>query len=346
MTPCPVEDAPYGDVLRKMSRLHWQQEISAEDKHTIYTVLGGNHRAIEWMAQVVSNQPQKSDELLAVLQHLEAPPGTPAEAASVVLEAMRQNLLLSTLRQQLTPAQDRLLRAACLSRVSVNEDGLRAIESQPEQVENNWQRLVAYALFEIPYDPELNLQYFVVPPVVKELIGQHGFDAQELRALHRTMEAYHAFQVEYLSRRLSDAIEAIYHYRCADEHTAADALAERVCNVYYAVSNFAGTKTLTEEIVVRDEPPPPWWALNRYGQCQLRLGFLDTAHAAFERALPVASSQRGRGTTLNNLSQVYMTRGDYDTALRYLEQSLQIRRDISDKAGEATTLPVCTAARM
>jgi hypothetical protein len=50
MTPCPVADAPYGDVLRKMSRLHWQQEISAKDKYTIYTVLGGNHRAIEWMA--------------------------------------------------------------------------------------------------------------------------------------------------------------------------------------------------------------------------------------------------------------------------------------------------------
>jgi tetratricopeptide (TPR) repeat protein len=287
---------------------------------------------------LVSDQPQKSEELLAVLQRLEAPPGTPTEAASVVLEAMRQNLLLSTLREQLTPAQDRLLRAACLYRVSVNEDGLRAIESQLEQAESNWQRLMAYALLEIPYDPELDLQYFVVPPVVKELIGHYGFDAQELQALHRAMGAYHAFQVEHLSRRLSDAIEAVYHYRCADEHAVADALARDVCDVYHAVSNFVGTKTITEEIVVRTEPLPPWWALNRYGMCQLRLGFPDSARNAFERALSLAPSPRDRGTTLNNLSQIYDARGDYDTALRYLEQSLQICRDIGDKAGEGTTL--------
>jgi tetratricopeptide (TPR) repeat protein len=111
-----------------------------------------------------------------------------------------------------------------------------------------------------------------------------------------------------------------------------------VCDVYYAASNFAGTKTITEEIVVRAEPPPPWWALNRYGLCQLRLGFPDSALDAFKRALPLASSQTDRGPTPNNLSQVYKARGDYDTALRYLEQSLQICREIGDKAGEGTTL--------
>ena len=40
----------------------------------------------------------------------------------------------------------------------------------------------------------------------------------------------------------------------------------------------------------------------------------------------------GEGTTLNNLSQISDARGDYDTALRYLEQSLAIRREIGDKA--------------
>src|SRR3954447_18910131 len=39
------------------------------------------------------------------------------------------------------------------------------------------------------------------------------------------------------------------------------------------------------------------------------------------------------GATLNNLSQIYKARGDYETALKYLEQSLQIQREIGDKAG-------------
>ena len=46
----------------------------------------------------------------------------------------------------------------------------------------------------------------------------------------------------------------------------------------------------------------------------------------------------GEGTTLNNISQIYHARGDYETALKYLEQSLTIRREIGDKSGEAYTL--------
>ena len=64
------------------------------------------------------------------------------------------------------------------------------------------------------------------------------------------------------------------------------------------------------------------------------LGFPDSALAAFERALPIAPTQVDKGTTLNNLSSIYQARGDYDTALRYLEASLAIQREIGDKAGE------------
>ena len=38
-------------------------------------------------------------------------------------------------------------------------------------------------------------------------------------------------------------------------------------------------------------------------------------------------------TTLNKLSQIYQARGDYETALRYLEESLAIQRAIGDRAG-------------
>jgi tetratricopeptide (TPR) repeat protein len=338
ISQCPVRDAPYGDVLRRMNRLNWPQTMSAVRKRWVYTVLGGNHRAIEWTAQLLANQQQQADELVETLERLQAPPGTPEEVVSVVLEAMRQNLLLSTLRQQLTAEQDRLLRAASLYRVPVNDDGLMAIALQPEQCEVNRQRLVAYALLEWANDLDLDLAYFVVPPVVKELLGDRGFDPPELQSLHQVIGTYHRFQGEYLSRRWSDDIEAIYHFRQAGDHVSADALAEYVCDFYYRISNYAGASAITEEIVGRSSPPAPWWALNRYGMCQLTLGFPNSALAAFKRALPVAPTKRDAGTTLNNISQIYKARGDYDTALRYLEQSLGICQEIGNKAGEGTTL--------
>ena len=41
------------------------------------------------------------------------------------------------------------------------------------------------------------------------------------------------------------------------------------------------------------------------------------------------------GTTLNNIGQIYHARGDYDTALKYLEQSLGIMQEIGAKMEEA-----------
>ena len=46
----------------------------------------------------------------------------------------------------------------------------------------------------------------------------------------------------------------------------------------------------------------------------------------------------GEGTTLNNISQIYDAQGDYETALTYLKQSLAIRQQIGDRAGLCATL--------
>ncbi|MBI2877009.1 MAG: tetratricopeptide repeat protein [Candidatus Tectomicrobia bacterium] len=336
--PCPVRDAPYGDVLRRMNRLKWPEAMDAAKKRWIYRVLGGNHRAIEWTAQLLGDQPGKAGELVEALGKVQAPPETPEAVMDVVLEAMRQNLLLATLRQQLTGEQDRLLRAASLYRVSVHDDGLRAIELRPEQSEANRDRLVEYALLEWAVDPSLELDYFFVPPVVKELLGDCGLSLQELQSLHRAMGRYHRFQGEHLSHRLSDYIEAIYHFRQAGDHAPADELAEEVSGFYYDISNYADANQLTEEIVGRSAPPPPWWALNCYGRCQLVLGFPQKALAAFERALPVALTQKDRGATLDNIGLTYKAWGDYKTALGYFKQSLKICQKIGDKAGEGATL--------
>lgn len=201
---CPVPEAPFGDVLAKMNRLRWPRPLSTHEKRDIYQALGGNHRALEWTAQVLLQQQTPAQELVTALQQLQAPPTTPGQAVTVVLEAMRENLLFTRLRQHLSLAQDRLLRAACLLRVPVND----AIDSQPEHYDDNRSRLVAYALLEQGHDPSVNLDYFVVPPVVKELVGDLQFTATELQELHRALGQYHRFQGEHLSRRVSDYVEA------------------------------------------------------------------------------------------------------------------------------------------
>ena len=67
----------------------------------------------------------------------------------------------------------------------------------------------------------------------------------------------------------------------------------------------------------------------------------DTALRYLEQSLAIRQQigdRSGEGTTLNNISQIYDAKGDYDTALRYLERSLAIQQQIGDIAGLAATL--------
>ena len=48
--------------------------------------------------------------------------------------------------------------------------------------------------------------------------------------------------------------------------------------------------------------------------------------------------RQGEGTTLNNISLIHSARGIYETALRYLKQSLEIRCEIGDRSGMCATL--------
>ena len=64
---------------------------------------------------------------------------------------------------------------------------------------------------------------------------------------------------------------------------------------------------------------------------------LDTLNTALELTREI-KNRKFEGTTLNNISQIYDARGDYETALSYLNQSLAIRQEIGDKSGEGTTL--------
>ena len=197
----PVGEAPYADVLRRMRRLHWPADMDAGKKRWVYSVLGGNHRAIEWAAQLLTDGGARTDDLMAALNSVEIPDDTPEAAVSAVAEAMRQNLLFSQLRAQLTESQDRLLRGAAVYRVAVNADGLEVIDPDAPDTDGDRDRLVDYALLEAFRDRRVELTYYLVPPVVRELLGDPGFHPEWEKGLHRRMGIHHRGQGEYLTRR-------------------------------------------------------------------------------------------------------------------------------------------------
>ncbi len=71
------------------------------------------------------------------------------------------------------------------------------------------------------------------------------------------------------------------------------------------------------------------------------LGDKTQALAFYEQALPLrrqVGDKAGEATTLNNIGGVHSALGDKTQALAFYEQALPLRRQVGDKAGEATTL--------
>ena len=333
-----VGEAPYGDILRRMKRLAWPASMGPEEKRWIYKVLGGNHRAIEWMAQLLGDAKEKAEDLLAALESVEAPTDTPEGAVATVIEGMRQNLLFRELREQLTADQDRLLRAASLYRVPVTADGLAVIDPDASDGEGNRERLLAYTLLEEVRDRGMDLTYYMVLPVVRELLGDVGFEEEELIALHREMGVYHRFQGQYVSRRLNDYMEAIYHLRHALMHEEADLLVEIVSSYHYVNAHYTDAEKLLLGVINRESQPPPWWAMNRLGLCKEKAGRSQDAFNIYKRALKYCETKKDECATINNMAASACSLGDYDTAVPLLKQCLKNQDKMGDIQGRAATL--------
>ena len=77
------------------------------------------------------------------------------------------------------------------------------------------------------------------------------------------------------------------------------------------------------------------------GNVSRNLGDYETALTYLKQSLAIRQQigdKAGEGTTLNNMATTAHAQGDYATALTYLNRSLAIQQQIGDKAGEGATL--------
>jgi tetratricopeptide (TPR) repeat protein len=82
-------------------------------------------------------------------------------------------------------------------------------------------------------------------------------------------------------------------------------------------------------------------ALGQIGKQWRHLGKYSKALDYYRQSLKIRrdiGDKAGEAASLNNISQICQARGDYATALDFLQQSLTITREIGDKAGEGATL--------
>ena len=79
----------------------------------------------------------------------------------------------------------------------------------------------------------------------------------------------------------------------------------------------------------------------RMAGSQEKVGLTKDAIVSWNKVLKITDETndlKSKGTTLNNISQIFQDQGDYDTALKYLENALEILKRINDFDGQSTTL--------
>jgi len=124
-----------------------------------------------------------------------------------------------------------------------------------------------------------------------------------------------------------------------------DDLGERLAGRYYARALYQPAQRVCQAVAEKMKPLP-FWCSNQLGMIYFSTGNYAPALPCFQAALeaferlekPDGSDFKDLGTTLNNISQIYDARGDYATALSYLERSLKISQEIGDKSGQIPTL--------
>lgn len=208
-------------------------------------------------------------------------------------------------------------------------------------------RLQDLTLIQVYLDRETGLVYYFMPPLVKKLLERRGLLEEMAAQFHEQAGRYHYYMFREVMRGSTSELEAAFgHFYRVKNRERSEELGRGLSGFYYRHAFYAEALRVCQGVEELYRDQLPWWCCNRIGLIGLSIGSYDLALDYFQRGMKILESTanptdedlKKKGATLNNINQIYISRGDLGTALRYLEQSLQISRQIGDKSGEGVTL--------
>ena len=309
----------------------------------LHQTLGGNYRALEFFNRLLRENPGKIKNILDSMEAFQR--GT-REAVDEVKQDMGQSLLFSRLMALLKPNQQHILELFSYFRVPVRLYALKwqpGYREQPGSVDltTTLKHLHQLTLLEISLDRELQVLYYYVTPIVKDLLAGCQKEENQFNFSHEKAGIYYYHIFCNIDNSLTPLEESFYHFDQAGNKERIEEIGDRLSRIYYDYSMYGNALFYVRRVYELLGERTGSSILNRMGMIYYLYGDYDRSLEMYKRALvdyQAYADKPGEGTTLNNISQVYIARGDYETALKYLEQSLKISREIGDKAGEGTTL--------
>jgi len=255
---------------------------------------------------------------------------------------LQADLALAAIHGRLPAAARKLLARLPAHHEAVPAEGLLKLGLDLPDPAALLERLAAVSLLEIRYEPAWDaMQYQCAPLAADWLREQNLLDADP--AWMNAVADYHLYLFANERPTLSQAVVTHHALRRAGRDAEAGRLAlDRIVGPLTRAGFWA---TLLQDwlppIHASEDVATRGEALGQTGKLLIHSGDYPTALAYLNQSLAIRQQigdKAGEGVTLNNISQIYDAQGDYQTALAYLNQSLAIRQQIGDKAGEGKTL--------
>jgi len=331
-------DVSLNDFWRKLEILGLNG-MTESQVTLLYQKLGGNFRALEFFAQVY-RKPEDWDKAFRDLEQFQA---AIVQATQETLAHTAQDVYFSKLIERLAPGELRLLRWLYYYQLPVLPKALLMQGAKASDGE----RLISLknrTLIQLYLDRQAQLAYYYVPPLLKELLRQNRLTEEQPLSFFLKAGQYHYYMYSAVKRGdRAEQVQAFWHFVRAGAKPQVAQLGPELAGFYFGSSLYLEARQVAEAAYGLLGQGSPWDLLNWLGRVNDHFGQMDAALDFYQQGLKQLDPNNPEhledlGTTLNNISGIYRARGDYDTALVYLEQSLAIFRKIGDLAHEGTTL--------
>ena len=257
-------------------------------------------------------------------------------------EKIQVNMLLDEVYDHRSNAEQELLLCLLAFDVPVAIEGVKTVApnhiSHSEEVLD---ALLSVSLFQRYENTKWQTNEFLVSPIVRNWLNKKGvIPSQEL--LGRA--AYYFYWLLKNERRTLDQAK-ITHTAFCKSGMDEEAYCITLDWIVEPMSMAGLYQILIEKWLLPackcSNPVTLAKALGATGVQYINLADYDTALKYLERSLMICreiGDKYGEGATLGNIGTLNLGLGDYDTAIEYLKKSLSISQEIGDKAGEWSSL--------
>ncbi len=333
-----LEDFPETAFLKFMlrnptvERRYYAGELRPQLFEQLYATVGGTPRFLEQVRKVLETA--NSAELQKELS--ERRPGRVREQLDRYCEQIFASRLFSYLGEE----SKRALSRSAIYSVAVNLEGLSAVTGQDvsrlADLTREWRE---YALA-YPEAQTRSRELWTVYGVLRGwLLADQRIATQERKSAAKAGADY-LFKVEREDREgelglstLECLQEARTLYLSADDIEKAMEVTDRISGRLVRAGLYREVIRLNEEMVEREKGSGPmtWIARAHLDQADY-----SNARLWYQQGLAATKNNlRETAKALHGLASVDMATGDYASAREQFEQSLLIRRQIGDRAGEA-----------